>query len=281
MIRNASLLFLSLFVASPSFAQSLRIQAGQSGVSMQADQPADEPHRDGHGHHGGGQRHGPGRQAPAVETIDAPGYRLSFEANPDGETLMKVLSPEGAQCQVWDGRRLIAEDDLPLSFPARAERFYRIIVKSHDGQIWEKKLAAKRGKTASLWVMAAPPPPPPPPVVVQEPPPPPPHHHEHPMPAGPMPMFDADFASLTGAIRREDFSNQQLQVLETAVASPSAWFTVGQVGQLVDLFTFGNDKVKAVELVVGRIVDRQNAYQLYSHFEFSSEKEKVKRLLGQ
>jgi hypothetical protein len=60
----------------------------------------------------------------------------------------------------------------------------------------------------------------------------------------------------------------------------SAFFTVNQVGALIDLFTFGGDKVDSVAILKGRIVDRSNAFQLFDRFTFDSDKEKVKRLLA-
>jgi hypothetical protein len=262
-----SLLASTLLLASPALAQDISIQAGPHGLSMQANIPDD------------------GAMGASAQTLESSseGYRLAYETNAGGATVMKVLAPEGAQCQVWDGRRLVAEDGLPMSFDARPDRFYRIRVKLADGQVWEKKLSAKRGQIASLWVTALAPAPAPQvqtQVVVHEV-----HHVHHEQPAPPPPpmpvaMYEADFAALKNAIAAEAFSAQKHQVLDTAVGS--ALFTVAQVGQIVDLFDFGNDKVKAVETIsAGRIVDRQNAYQLYSHFDFSSEKEKVKRLLAQ
>ncbi|MGI5863984.1 MAG: DUF4476 domain-containing protein [Myxococcales bacterium] len=278
MSRALVVLSLSLFAAS-AFAQDISFHAGPNGISMHANIPDEEVQV----------------SASSTQTSESSseGYRLTYQTDPGGATLMKVLAPEGAQCQVWDGRKLIAEDDIPMSFRARPERFYRIVVKMPGGQVWEKKLAAKRGQAGSLWVSAPPPPPPPPPpapapqvqtqVVVREvhhvhhkgPPPPPPAR-----PARPVPMAPQDVAALKTAISAETFSNQKLQVLETAV--PSTYFTVAQVGQIVDLFDFENDKVKAVEIItVQRIVDRQNAFQLYSHFEFDNYKSQVKKLLAQ
>ena len=270
MTRALVLLSLCIF-ATPAFAQDISFQAGPGGISMQANIPTDDVQF----------------EASAAQTVESSseGYRLSYQTDPGGATLMKVLAPQGAQCQVWDGRKLIAEDDIPMSFKAKPERFYRVLVKMADGQVWEKKLSAKRGQIGSLWVSApaaAPAPQVQTQVVVHEvhhvhheaPPPPPPEQ-----PAGPYPMPDPDFAALKNAISAEDFSNQKLAVLETAV--PGTWFTVAQVGQIVDLFDFGNDKVKAVETITAqRIVDRQNAFQLYSHFDFDSEKDKVKKLLA-
>jgi hypothetical protein len=96
-------------------------------------------------------------------------------------------------------------------------------------------------------------------------------------PAAPTEMVDADFRALTAAIEAESFSETKLGVVETVL--PDAWFTIAQVGALVDLFSFSADKVKVVELTRGNIVDPKNGFKLLSHFTFSADKEAVKKLL--
>jgi hypothetical protein len=54
---------------------------------------------------------------------------------------------------------------------------------------------------------------------------------------------------------------------------------VNQVGQLVDMFAMSGDKVSVVRLMRSSIVDRKNAYQLLSKFDFSTDKEQVRKLL--
>ena len=103
-------------------------------------------------------------------------------------------------------------------------------------------------------------------VVVQQAAPPP----ERGMPA-------AEFRALRQSIKAEGFENQQLNVLQSAARRSQ--FTVEQVGQLIDLFDFSSGKVRVVEITRPRIVDRENLYQLFSHFTFDSDKEKVKHLL--
>jgi len=105
-------------------------------------------------------------------------------------------------------------------------------------------------------------------VVVQQAPPPPPVQ---------LGMSAADFRALKKAIKDESFENQQLNVLQSAARR--AQFTVEQVGELIDLFDFSSGKVKVVEITRPRIVDRENLFQLYSHFTFDSDKDKVKHLL--
>jgi hypothetical protein len=110
----------------------------------------------------------------------------------------------------------------------------------------------------------------PPPVVVQPPP-----------PAQPAvnPMPDREFRQLMGAMQRESFANDKLRILEQA--GPINWFVVQQVQQLLGLFDFPADRLKAMRALRGRILDTNNTYQLYGSFEFPRDKEELKRILGQ
>jgi len=117
----------------------------------------------------------------------------------------------------------------------------------------------------------------PPPVVVHQPPPQQVVVHQPPPPPVELGMPAAEFRALKQAIESESFEKQQLNVLQSAARR--AQFTVEQVGQLIDLFSFSSGKVKVVEITRPRIVDRENLYQLYSHFTFDSDKDKVKHLL--
>jgi hypothetical protein len=121
--------------------------------------------------------------------------------------------------------------------------------------------------------LPGPPPPvvqPPPPVVVQPPP-----------PAQPVvsPMPERAFRQLVGAISRESFSNDKLRVLEQA--APTNWFLVQQVQEILGQFEFPADRLKAVRVMRGRILDTNNYFQLYGAFEFPRDKEELRRILGQ
>ena len=85
-----------------------------------------------------------------------------------------------------------------------------------------------------------------------------------------------DFAALVEAVKAESFSDAKLDVVRTAEGG----LTVDQLGQLVDLFSFSSEQVKVVEICNPRLVDRQNAFKLYSHFTFDSDKKQVKAILG-
>jgi len=96
---------------------------------------------------------------------------------------------------------------------------------------------------------------------------------------GPSPMGPGEFAGLKSSIAAEAFPRNKISVLRTAVAAN--YFTIAQVGELVDLYTFSKDKVEAVSLTRDRILDRGNAFALFAHFTFNADKQKVRALLGQ
>lgn len=210
-----------------------------------------------------------------VEEQSDNSFKARWETEPGGKTLLRVLAPEGAHVEVWDGDRQVVNEDIPVSANARPDAFYRFIVRWPDGAYFEKKLAVKAGMVLSLWVagpnVAAPPPPPPPPVVVAPPPPPP--------PPARMCMPGGDFSSLKSAIQKEGFGDDKLGVLRTA--APRAWFCVDQVGELIDLFSFGDEKLQALRLVKDRIVDRNNNFKILGRFTFSDEKEQAEAMLGE
>ncbi len=87
----------------------------------------------------------------------------------------------------------------------------------------------------------------------------------------------ADFGALVAAVQRESFSSNKLNVIRMASGQ---WFSVAQVGQLVDLMSFSSDKVAVVELLRHRLVDPHNGFALLNHFTFSSDKERVMTLLA-
>jgi hypothetical protein len=201
------------------------------------------------------------------------GYRVRYESHAKGKTVIKVLAPEGAVVDIYDGASRVVSEDIPVSYDARPDTFYRFVIRAGDA-VWEKKLAAKPGMTLSLWV-AAPSAPRPPPVVSRPPPPP----EPAPAPAPSMGMPGADFAALKQAISEEGFGDDKLGVLSTAVSNGNTGFTCEQVGELIDLYSFGDEKLNALKLVKNHIVDRNNSFKLLGKFTFDDEKKKAQAML--
>ncbi|MDF1562411.1 MAG: DUF4476 domain-containing protein [Deltaproteobacteria bacterium] len=112
---------------------------------------------------------------------------------------------------------------------------------------------------------------PPPPMPAPEPLPP-------PVPAGPIAMDGPQFHEILAAVRAEDFESGKLDVLRDA--TDHAWYTVAQVKQVLDVFSFGSGKLKALEIMAPQIVDLENKFKIYGAFTFDSDKKKAKKILS-
>ena len=104
-----------------------------------------------------------------------------------------------------------------------------------------------------------PPPPPPAPVVY--------------------PVSDDQLQQLSRAIARESFGDGKLRVLEAA--AQQQYYLVPQVLKLLERFTFSQDRLNAARVLWPRVLDRQNAFQLYGAFKFSNEKDELRKIIGQ
>jgi hypothetical protein len=107
------------------------------------------------------------------------------------------------------------------------------------------------------------------------------HHNPGPVPPPPptyQPIADGKLQKIMGAISREPFAEDKMNVLETAVGEH--YFLVGQVQQVLAQFQFSRDRLEAVRLMWSRVLDRQNGHQLYNSFQFSNDKAELKRILG-
>ncbi len=220
--------------------------------------------------------------APAALAQPMPGAAtVVYRPNPRGQTGLRVVGPPGSMVRIFDGGMETVSGGPPLWMVAFPGHVYRIVLTFPDGGRWERVLTAQPGMNALVSAMgfggAEPPPvyaPPPyaPPQAYPQPAPP-------PAAAGPMPMDPGTFAQLEASINAEPFPQNKIGVLRTA--AQGAYFTCAQVGQLVDLYAFPDDKVRVVALTRSGLVDPQNAFLLYGHFAFPNDKERVRRILSQ
>lgn len=174
---------------------------------------------------------------------------------------IKVLTPEGASAQVWDEEGSLAgQYSVPFNFQGRGNRYYRFILTAPDGRnVLDRKLEVKDYIGCLVQLRG--------PAMVPAP---------APQAAG---MDEDDFAEFLAAIDEASFSNEKTGVVATAAQSHS--FTVAQVGRVIDSLSFSADKLKALDLLRGRLVDRQNAFKLLGHFTFAGDKQKAQALLKQ
>ncbi len=221
---------------------------------------------------------------PPVRVVGADQFTVDYDSQRSGAQQIRVVSPEGAQVQVWnEEQELEGTWAVPFIFKGTGGRYYRFIIFWADGQVlFDRKVEVRTWEPGELRQLRAPAPAPAPPlpappqanvvVVANQPPPPPPP--TAPAPAG---MDGASFAALLQAVKSEAFSQNKLGAIESAASS--AFFTVDQVGQLVDVLSFSADKVQAVTLTRARLVDPGNGFKLLNHFPFSGDKEKVRGIL--
>lgn len=86
-----------------------------------------------------------------------------------------------------------------------------------------------------------------------------------------------DFGRLMRQLEQEFFSDDQLAVVRTAAREN--YFFVGQVEEILDIFSFEDDRLEAVTLLRPRILDPENSFRLYGKFTFSSSKEELAQIL--
>jgi hypothetical protein len=201
---------------------------------------------------------GPRQRAPKPPPVQVMGvdtFDIRFDMKPQ-ETL-RLLSPEGAHAEIWgDDGSYLGGFDVPCEVPARAGQFYRVVMTANGGLIFDRKVELRKYFATNVTMRGVTT------TVTSQPS----------RRGGGM----VDFAALVEAVKAESFSDAKLDVVRTSEGG----LTVEQVGQLVDLFSFSVEKVKVVEITNARLVDRQNAFKLYSHFTFEADKKAVKAILG-
>jgi len=91
------------------------------------------------------------------------------------------------------------------------------------------------------------------------------------------PMAPQRFDDLVRQLDDEAFPANALRTLQTVARDHR--FSVEQVRRLFELFAFGSDRLRALEITLPRLTDRANAYQLIGAFTFESEKAQARQLI--
>ncbi len=79
---------------------------------------------------------------------------------------------------------------------------------------------------------------------------------------------------LISAINRESFSDDKLQVLQTW--APRYYFLSSQAARIVPLFSFEDNRLKAIKILYPRLLDKENAEELIKYLQFSSSREEIR-----
>jgi hypothetical protein len=90
-------------------------------------------------------------------------------------------------------------------------------------------------------------------------------------------MNDVDFNSLYKLAKDKPFKDNRYEIIRDAAANNA--FTCKQIKSLMGLFSFDDDKVMVIELTSTNIYDRQNISILIDALDFSTSKEKARKML--
>ncbi len=90
-------------------------------------------------------------------------------------------------------------------------------------------------------------------------------------------MSGSDFDILCSKIKKQSFLDGKLDMIE--VASLGCFYSCRQCVEILGIFTFDSDKLKALEFLAPRIVDQRNNYSIIKSFTFSSDQEKAATII--
>jgi hypothetical protein len=90
-------------------------------------------------------------------------------------------------------------------------------------------------------------------------------------------MTPGEVGRLSSAVASEAFADDKLSVLRLAMAG--LLMRAADVSVVLGGFQFGEDKLKALQLMAGYIYDRENSFQILQAFTFSEEKKRAQQIL--
>ena len=90
-------------------------------------------------------------------------------------------------------------------------------------------------------------------------------------------LDDASFNILYNKVKKASFDDNKFDLIE--VASLGCYYSCAQVVRIMKIFSFDDSKMKVLSMMAPRIVDLQNATDIYRIFTFDSDKEKAANIL--
>ncbi|MDP8220591.1 MAG: DUF4476 domain-containing protein [Candidatus Stygibacter frigidus] len=93
------------------------------------------------------------------------------------------------------------------------------------------------------------------------------------------PMNSLAFSQLVSSIENESFADDQLLYVRTA--ANSHYFSVNQIEQLLDIFTYAEDKLACLRITYPKIVNKDNSFRIISHFTYDDDKKAAQSIINQ
>lgn len=91
----------------------------------------------------------------------------------------------------------------------------------------------------------------------------------------PEPIREEDLAEFLKVLEGSGLGDTKVDMI--AEFAVSNWFTVDQVGYIVETLPFGDNKVDAILMLYPHLVDPENAYLLYEYVTFSDDRERLRQ----
>jgi len=93
------------------------------------------------------------------------------------------------------------------------------------------------------------------------------------------PMNSSAFGQLVYNIEDEAFADDQLLYVRTA--ANSNYFSVTQIEQLLDIFTFAEEKLTCLRITYPKVVNKDNSFTIISHFTYEDDKKLAQSIINQ
>lgn len=90
-------------------------------------------------------------------------------------------------------------------------------------------------------------------------------------------MNDQLFKTFLGKVKKEPFKDNRKTMINTALASSD--FTSGQCLQLVNIYSFDDDRMEIMKMMYPRIVDKEAFFTVVDALTFSSDKDEMNKFI--
>lgn len=91
-------------------------------------------------------------------------------------------------------------------------------------------------------------------------------------------MNPKDFENLYNKVKQKPFKDDQMELLSIGLAD--RYFTCNQVARLMSIFTWDDEKMKVLNMVSQRIVDKENGELIVKKLDSLFKQDDVRKILG-
>ena len=92
------------------------------------------------------------------------------------------------------------------------------------------------------------------------------------------PMNISSFSQLVSNVEDEAFADDQMLYIRTA--AQSHYFSVNQIIQLLQLFTFADEQLDCLRITYPKAVDTDNSFTIINHFTFEDDKKSAQSIIS-